>query len=459
MRALPCLLALALPLAAQASFATTRHAGLPQSGQFGVGHARGDIDGDGDLDLVVAGDFAILRVLINDGSGRFVDDTAARLTTPPIRDCHAIDLADIDGDGDLDVLAANEDSLPNMVFANNGAGVFTDVSSVALPANSFDTKNQVVADLDGDGDVDWLAIDLGGCHYYANNGAGVFVDATATRLVGVSTQLGNEWATMPDAADLDGDGDLDVLAIGPGGLLRNQGGVFSPFPVQLPATATAPHWLADVDGDGDVDLFAASGTRLFLNQGNATFVAVPSFPATPVNRFACFDADRDGDVDVLLATGLLRNDGSGSFAFVAGNHPSPNGGYLGDVVADYDGDGDLELPGLPNQLHHVVAPVPPTLGGNYTVELRTRPGANTLGVVFGAFGPGLTSVGPFGTLRLDPATVLIVHVQLPQPTPTSVTWPLPNLPALVGTTLHYQAIVDDPLVGFVTTNTFRDIVQ
>jgi hypothetical protein len=55
--------------------------------------------------------------------------------------------------------------------------------------------------------------------------------------------------------------------------------------------------------------------------------------------------------------------------------------------------------------------------------------------------------------------VRIVHVQLPQPTPTSVTWPLPNLPALVGTPLYYQAIVDDPLVGFVTTNTFRDVVQ
>jgi hypothetical protein len=206
-------------------------------------------------------------------------------------------------------------------------------------------------------------------------------------------------------------------------------------------------------------LFATSGTRLFLNQGNATFVAVPGFPATPANRFACFDADRDGDVDVLLATGLLRNDGSANFTFVAGNHAVQNGVHLGDVVADYDGDGDLELPGLPNQLHHVVAPVPPTLGGNYTVELRTRPGANTLGVVFGAFGPGLTSAGPFGTLRLDPATVLIVHVQLPQPTPTSMTWPLPNLPALVGTPLHYQAIVDDPLVGFVTTNTFRDVVQ
>lgn len=456
-----CILAFASALAAQTSFAPTRHAGVPTLASTPAMFARGDIDGDGDIDLVVSRDIDPIVVLINDGNGRFVDGTAGRLAMPFAVDNHAIDLVDIDGDGDLDVLAANEDGLPNLVFRNNGAGVFVDVSATALPPNAFDTKNQAIDDFDGDGDLDWLTIDLGGCHYYANNGAGVFVDATATRLVGVSTLLGNEYATMPAPADLDGDGDRDVLAPGPGGLLRNQGGVLSPFPVQLPAAAIAPHWLADVDGDGDVDLFALNGTRLFLNQGNATFVAALGFPSTTatMERYGCFDVDRDGDVDVFARAGLLINNGSGVFTFQAGSHLQQYGAGLGPVAADYDGDGDLELAGLPNLLHHALAPVAPTRGANYTVTLHPRPGIPTLGAVFGAFGSGVIPLGPFGTLRLDPATALIVHVHVLQAVPTSATWAIPNVPSLVGTPLHYQAIVDDALVGFVTTNTFRDVVQ
>jgi hypothetical protein len=265
---------------------------------------------------------------------------------------------------------------------------------------------------------------------------------------------------MPAPADLDGDGDLDVLAPGFGGLLRNQGGVLSPFPTQLPAGAFAPHWLADVDGDGDLDLFAGAGARLFLNQGNATFVAAVGYPTTgPFDRYGCFDADGDGDVDVLAASGLWRNDGSGAFVFAAGNHATPLGLLLGPVAADYDGDGDRELPGLPNLLRHVLAPAAPQLGANYTVTLHPRPGVPTLGALFGAFGPGVTPLGPFGTLRLDPASALLVHVHWLQAVPTSATWTIPNVASLVGTSLHYQAIVDDALAGFVTTNTFRDVVQ
>jgi hypothetical protein len=99
------------------------------------------------------------------------------------------------------------------------------------------------------------------------------------------------------------------------------------------------------------------------------------------------------------------------------------------------------------------------LGANYTVTLHPRPGIPTLGAVFGAFGAGVIPLGPFGTLRLDPATALIVHVHVLQAAPTSATWVIPNVASLVGTSLHYQAIVDDALVGFVTTNTFRDVVQ
>ena len=181
-------------------------------------------------------------------------------------------------------------------------------------------------------------------------------------------------------------------------------------------------------------------------------------PGDPFGSRACFDVDRDGDVDTLASNGIWLNDGSGVFQL----QPMPMslpGGYLGRVPADYDGDGDLELPGLPNLLHHVSAATPPTIGGSYSVELNTRPGVPSLAVICGALGAGTTSLGPWGTLRLDPASVGIVGVQFLTTPPTTLIWTLPNLPSLVGTPLHYQAILDDPLVGLVTTNTFRDVVQ
>lgn len=454
---------LSVPLAAQTSFATTRHAFLPPL-PFAAAFDRGDLDGDGDLDLVVAGDFFAVRLLDNDGNGLFVDASAGRLPANLFYDNTVIDLADIDGDADLDLLIANEDGLSNFVFTNNGAGVFTDATATALPANAFDTKDQVVADFDGDGDVDWLTLDGSACHYYVNNGMGVFTDLSVLRLVGVPG-LGIEGMPTPSAVDLDGDGDLDVLAPGLNGMLRNQGGALTPFAIQLPVLATMPHWLADVDGDGDVDLFANGGDRLFLNLGNAQFVSAPAatFPSQLNVSYGSFDVDRDGDVDVFAASGLLLNDGSGNFSFAASSQPAPLGLLLGrqlaEVADDYDGDGDLELPGLPNFLHHVVAPTAPTLGSSYSVDLYTRPGVSTLGVVFGALGPGQISLGTFGSLRLDPASIAIISVQLLTPGPTSVTLAVPNVPALVGAALHFQAIVDDPQVGVLSTNTFRDFIQ
>lgn len=448
------LLALGAPLAAQTAFRTTRHAGLPTT--FIVDCTHGDIDGDGDLDLVLAGDSMPIRVMLNDGNGLFVDATAGRVTSPASIDCHAVQLADIDGDGDLDLLAANEDLLPNLVYRNNGAGVFTNVSATALPPNTFDTPHQVVADLDADGDPDWLTFEPTGCRYYANNGAGVFTDVSGTRLVGVTGVAGGEWDPAPRVADLDGDGDLDVIAFGPGGLLQNRGGVLSPFAVQLPAQAAAP-LTADFDGDGDIDLLGG-GRRLFLNQGNATFVAATAsgLPTTMLPVITCFDVDRDGDVDLFARNGLWLNNGSGAFSFSAATHTVNANTWR--VAADYDGDGDLELPGLPNFLHHVHAPTAPVLGGSYVVELATRPNAPTLAVLFGALGGGSVPLPPYGTFRIDPASALILRVQLLMPPPLLTTLSVPNVPALTGTALHFQAVADDQVLGIVLTNSFRDLV-
>lgn len=457
---LSSLLLLCVTAPAQSQFRLTRFAPLPL-GNFPVQMASGDVDGDGDLDLVVANDFFATQVLINDGNGGFVDETASRLVSPPILDSTCIDLADIDGDGDLDVLLGNEDGVSNVVYTNDGTGVFTDVSATALPPQTFDTKNSVVADFDSDGDVDWLAVGPDGSRFYENNGAGVFTDQTAVWLAAVPINLGNESVQVPDAADLDGDGDLDVVLPGVSGVLWNQNGAFAVSPWQLPSNMSSQVWLEDVDGDGDVDLFASSGRRLYENQGNGFFLdvsAAAGVAGSALMAWGVFDIDLDGDVDILRATDIGWNDGTGVFTYVVSPSQSGHGILRAAVAADYDGDGDLEPPGLPNLLRHVDAPVPPVIGNNYVVQLHTRTGGVYPGLVVAASGAGVLPIGPFGTLQLDPATALVVGAQT-SVTPLSVTWALPNVPALVGTPLNYQGVVFDPLQGIVVTNTFGELVQ
>lgn len=460
------LAAAAAPLFAQSPFRTTRHAGLPTI-LVGDKFASGDLDGDGDVDLFVANDNAANQLLLNDGLGRFTDATAGRFVMQPGWNAsHSVDLADIDNDGDLDILIGNDDNLSNRVYVNNGLGFFTDVTATALPPNAEFTECQVVADFDGDGDVDWFTVDSGPCHYYANNGLGVFTDVSAARLSGLPNLIGARYNVTPFAADIDGDGDLDVMVpayVGGGTtlLLQNQGGVLSPNPTQLPSVTTGfTHWFADVDQDGDPDVFANNGGKLLQNQGNGTFVDVTAtaFPTAPATGFASFDADDDGDIDLITATALWLNRGNGTFVAQPASTSLVGGYNLGVASADFDGDGDVDLPGKPNFLRQVHAPTVPTRGATYTVEFHTRPGVTSTVGAFVALGSGSLPVGPFGTLRLDPGTLAILAVQNVATSPLVFSWSIPNIPALAGTALHYQSCVLDPVAGPGLSNMIRDVV-
>ena len=112
-----------------------------------------DLDGDGDLDLVVAIEFGRNVILVNDGSGFFSDESAARLPQP-INDSEDIAIADFDRDGDPDIVFVSEDDFVNEYYWNDGDGFFTDVSGL-LPANGVSNAIEW-ADLTGDGAADLL---------------------------------------------------------------------------------------------------------------------------------------------------------------------------------------------------------------------------------------------------------------------------------------------------------------
>jgi hypothetical protein len=464
--------ALASEPAAQRQFQPTRGISFPAIPGYALD--SGDVDSDGDIDLVVANDHSPNRLFLNDGRGLFVDATAGRLTTPTNNATYRANLIDIDGDRDLDLLVCNDHYLPNRVHVNNGAGVFTDVSATALPANNYFSTDQVIGDFDGDGDVDWLVVDLySSSHLYLNNGAGVFSDVTSTHLPTFTAQYQQGHA----AADLDGDGDLDiVLSVFVSStltILINQGGARFQLAAAnyFPRSVQGDIWIADVNGDNRPDVFLGRGSVLLMNQGGGTFVDVSAtaLPRQSPYYGVLLDADGDGDLDIVAGNALALNDGLGQFSAANARAPASLIGDVRTVAADVDGDGDLDLidmnAGILCNFHRQVsAATAPVINAGYTVDFLVRPG----------YGQGPYLVAPalapseavlplpgLGTLRLAPARLLFLGISVvpPQTGRVSISYSLPNDPALRGGEVHHQALVIESPVQMFLTGALRDVIQ
>jgi VCBS repeat protein len=139
----------------------------------------GDLDGDGDLDVVLAkGRHTPLldRVLINDGKGGFV---ASDLGPTPDRTYTAA-LADLDGDGDVDVLTSNDTPDKKLVYLNDGKGRFSVAGTWGVA--EWSTRNATVADLNGDGRIDVIAANRPGPSFAClNQGGGRYASDCAPR--------------------------------------------------------------------------------------------------------------------------------------------------------------------------------------------------------------------------------------------------------------------------------------
>lgn len=255
----------------------------------------GDIDGDGDLDAFMFGGGANL-LLINQGgvqggvAGDF--DLAADQPDGGSYFSAAAALGDLDGDGDLDVIITNGNSSdPNtQVLINQGGtqgGVAGDLNLATLQPTDDNRSSSDVAlgDLDGDGDLDAFVGNINGANRILINqggaqggNAGTFVDA-------INQPEGGTAATSAVAlGDLDGDGDLDAF-IGNGGsgdqVLINQGGAQGGVEGDFDLAAERPEGgmtstrdvaLGDFDGDGYLDAFIVNfdaADQLLFNQGGA----------------------------------------------------------------------------------------------------------------------------------------------------------------------------------------------
>ena len=245
---------------------------LPAGG-LALGDAEfGDVDGDLDLDLVLADwggdprdvDGGQTRLWLNDGDGVFSDATAERMPVDLVGMSWDLELLDVDDDRDLDILVSSKLDPGGRLYINDGAGTFTDESAARLPARTNNYEYEAM-DIDGDGDLDLVTINDGpglGETILVNDGAGVFTDETAARLG--AADIGEDDNVIA-FLDVDADGDADFLIgslSGPDRLLENDGtGVFTLDQTVMPAgtPGTLGLAVADLNDDGRLDVVQAQG--------------------------------------------------------------------------------------------------------------------------------------------------------------------------------------------------------
>lgn len=318
-----------------------------------------DLDGDGDLDVLSASrdDDKIAWYENLDGVGTYgpqqiISTTASR--------AYAVYAADLDGDGDADVLSASDLDDKIAWYENtNGAG---DFSSERIIATSVDAARDVVsADLDGDGDQDVIAASAGDnkvVWFENTDGGGTFGDEQVITNVAF-------FAQAVRAADLDGDGDMDVVSASTNDAkvawypnLDGAGTFGTQQVITTLAVGAISVDIANLDDDFDLDVVSASTLdnkiawyESFTGKGRVRFSllhTVSGFNETlGAHAVSTADLDGDGDQDVLSAS---FND------YKIAWYPN-NGGELGDqrvitnsaalardvFAADIDGDGDMDV--------------------------------------------------------------------------------------------------------------------
>ena len=322
-----------------------------------------DLDGDGDLDLIV-GDATTAQIYWAEHiEGGVFRGLRAVAKVDGLHMFESVVGADMDGDGDQDVLvAAAADSLPSGIgwYENVGGHEFPVLHRVLGGLGTASLAH--MADMDGDG-----LMDLVYCRsridpvWQKNFGNGQF---GGVRLL---ADLGTSLCQNLRVQDLNGDGVVDVIwttgmASEVGWVPGLGAGAFgAPQMVDLAGSSAVDFDLADLDGDGDPDLVYADqeGGRVAWNENvGSGFGGVQTllFGVAGANQLAASDLDGDGDVDLVVcggpAVGLSWVENRGAVGWGAAQRIGDGqGGYRGLHIRDMDWDGDPDPIGVSDQIH------------------------------------------------------------------------------------------------------------
>jgi hypothetical protein len=335
--------------------------------------AVGDFNGDGKLDLV-----AQTQIFLGNGDGTFSDTGHAYL----VQSYSNTVIADFNGDGKLDIAAGN------VVLLGNGDGTFQgNPLSVGFIGIAVEFHGEVVGDFDNNGTKDIAIASLETVFILSNDGSG------APSLTHTYAYPAGQCSKIV-AADLNGDGNVDLLVFGGvvdpiypemydwnySVLLGNGDGTFqSPILYQQSLGADSPEYysvtVADFNNDGKTDIVinlpSVSLWALLLGNGDGTFAAPIYLAAAALPPLVNADFNGDGSVDIAGQAGgtaLLFGNGDGTFRtpvfppnlqsfypqFTADlNHDGKPDLISGSQVALGNGDGTFTL--LPSVLQNVVA--------------------------------------------------------------------------------------------------------
>ena len=316
-----------------------------------------DFNGDGKPDLAVANSGltpGTVSVLIGNGDGTFVVSVAAATAG---NNPQSIASADVNGDGNIDLVVANFSDNTVSVLLGNGDGTFNQAQSSPAPTGTGPTS-VAIGDFNGDGKLDLVTADksINSISVLLGNGDGTFQSHTeyATGRNPVQVVVGDfNNDGKPDVAAADGgDGNVSILI---------NSGNSKLFPtVTTPAVYTLCTSLVvgDFNGDHNLDLAVSSAksnsVAILLGLGTGQFQTQVTYSTGALsggspNPVAAADFNGDGHLDLVFANpgdsdiSVLLNNGSGVFSSTVTVNKTISQSPISLAAADFDGDGNLDL--------------------------------------------------------------------------------------------------------------------